>query len=409
MKKKIVFLLNGKKCVDLDAKLPLAYGFQKRGYEVVFLAWGTLSKDPSKLTQIDKLLSKKRLQIYTLDRILGLEKMTALIHKLYPYKEKLTFFHRVIYKSFQFLAYCFSARLKSKIQSIYNEALFVSAISTHDNVYSNKGEQLSYQLALQPTTFFIGLPTVVWPHYYLEQVLPFDAFIVNSMNEKRELQNQHEFQGEVIAEGCPSFEKSYIERFNTTNNVSRFAQKEKTILLIMVSRHNTFNQYSPVIEIFKKFIQNAIQQEYTVVVKYHPADMHDDFAEFRSNKYFKETKFPIESLVHSVGFAVTLFSTAILKTVALDVPSYYLINKDLRLLYKKNSQSINAVYFKDTKTLKSTWIDDYCTPIENFEQFTERTNKELTHLKKKNFIRDFHAEGALERTVDNIIELCQNP
>ena len=229
------------------------------------------------------------------------------------------------------------------------------------------------------------------------------------MNEKRELQNQHGFQGEVIAEGCPSFEKSYIERFNTTNNVSRFAQKEKTILLIMVSRHNTFNQYSPVIEIFKKFIQNAIQQEYTVVVKYHPADMHDDFAEFRSNKYFKETKFPIELLVHSVGFAVTLFSTAILKTVALDVPSYYLINKDLRLLYKKNSQSINAVYFKDTKTLKSTWIDDYCTPIENFEQFTERTNKELTHLKKKNFIRDFHAEGALERTVDNIIELCQNP
>ena len=176
----------------------------------------------------------------------------------------------------------------------------------------------------------------------------------------------------------------------------------------MVSRHNTFNQYIPVIEIFKKFIQNAILQEYTVVVKYHPADMHDDFAEFRSNKYFKETKFPIELLVHSVGFAVTLFSTAILKTVALDVPSYYLINKQLRLLYKKNFQSINAVYFKDTKTLKSTWIDDYCTPIENFEQFTERINKELTHLKKKNFIRDFHAEGALERTVDNIIELCQN-
>ena len=47
------------KNVDLDAKLPLAYGFQKRGYEVVFLAWGTLSKDPSKLTQIDKVLSKK--------------------------------------------------------------------------------------------------------------------------------------------------------------------------------------------------------------------------------------------------------------------------------------------------------------------------------------------------------------
>ena len=401
-------MLNGKKCVDLDAKLPLAYGFQKRGYEVVFLAWGTLSKDPSKLTQIDKVLSKKRLQIYTLDRILGLEKMTDLIHKLYPFKEKLTFFHRVIYKSFQFLAYCFSARLKSKIQSIYNEALFVSAISTHDNVYSNKGEQLSYHLALQPTTFFIGLPTVVWPHYYLEQALPFDAFIVNSTNEKRELQNQHGFKGEVIAEGCPSFEKSYIERFNTTNNVPRFAQKEKTILLIMVNRHNTFNQYIPVIEIFKKFIQKAIQQEYTLVVKYHPADMQDDFAQFRTSKYFKETKFPIESLVHSVGFAVTLFSTAILKTVALDVPSYYLINKDLRLLYKKNSQSINAVYFKDTKTLKSTWIDDYCTPIENFKQFTERTNKELTHLKKKNFIRDFHAEGALERTVDNIIELCQN-
>ena len=402
-------MLNGKKCVDLDAKLPLAYGFQKRGYEVVFLAWSTLSKDPSKLTQADKVLSKKRLQIYTLDRILGLEKMTVLIHKLIPFKEKLTFFHRVIYKSFQFLAYCFSARLKSKIQSIYNEALFVSAISTHDNVYSNKGEQLSYQLALQPTTFFIGLPTVVWPHYYLEHVLPFDAFIVNSTNEKRELLNQHGFQGKVISEGCPSFEKSYIERLNTTNNVPRFAQKDKTILLIMVSRHNTFNQYIPVIEIFKKFIQNAIQQEYTVVVKYHPADMHDDFAEFRSSKYFKETKFPIELLLHSVGFAVTLFSTAILKTVALDVPSYYMINKDLRLLYKKNSQSINAVYFKDTKTLKSTWIDDYCTRIENFEQFTDRTNKEMTHLKKKNFIRDFHAEGALERTVDNIIELCQNP
>lgn len=409
MKKKIVFLLNGKKCVDLDAKLPLAYGFQKRGYEVVFLAWGTLSKDPSKLTQVDKVLSKKRLQIYTLDRILGLEKMTALSHKLFPFKEKLTFFHRVIYKSFQFLAYCFSARLKSKIQSIYNEALFVSAISTHDNAYSNKGEQLSYQLALQPSTFFIGLPTVVWPHYYLDHILPFDAFIVNSTNEKIELQNQLGFQGKVISEGCPSFEKSYIERFNTTKNVLRFVQKEKTILLIMVNRYNAFNKNFPVIEIFKKFIQNAIQQEYIVVVKYHPADMHDDFAEFRSNKYFKETKLPIELLVHSVGFAVTLFSTAILKTVALDVPSFYLINNDLRKLFRKNSEFSNAVYFKDTKNFKKTWIDDYCTPIENFEQFVERTNKELTHLKKENFNRDFHAEGALERTVDNIIELCQNP
>ena len=124
----------------------------------------------------------------------------------------------------------------------------------------------------------------------------FDAFIVNSTNEKRELQNQHGFKGEVIAEGCPSFEKSHIERFNTTNNVPRFAQKEKTILLIMVNRHNTFNQYIPVIEIFKKFIQKAIQQEYTLVVKYHPVDMQDDFAQFRTSKYFKETKFPIESL-----------------------------------------------------------------------------------------------------------------
>jgi hypothetical protein len=241
---------------------------------------------------------------------------------------------------------------------------------------------------------------VVWPHWYQKIIYPFDLFLTSSKTEFQEIFNLNAHPN-VKFLGCPSLEVDYLDDIVLPESY-RFKQNNMIILFIMVNSNNPIYKDFKIIEESKKIISDLILNGYKVILKYHPNDCRNYFDDLliTNSGFFEISDISIEILAKKVDFVITFLSTSILKTIALQKPSFLFLPNSFLKSFERQDEYFKSVYFTDS-SLSKTWIDDYCNKFSNINEFIDLLSKESNYSKMYNdFLDCFLPVKSSERIVN---------
>ena len=170
----------------------------------------------------------------------------------------------------------------------------------------------------------------------------------------------------------------------------------------MVNSNNPIYKDFKIIEESKKIISDLILNGYKVILKYHPSDCRNYFDNLLKtySGFFEISDISIEILATKVDYVITFLSTSILKTIALQKPSFLFLPNSFLKSFERQDEYFKSVYFTDS-SLSKTWIDNYCYKFSNINEFIELLSKETNYSKMYNDFSDcFLPVKSTERIVN---------
>ncbi len=401
--KSILIFSNSKIAIDLDLKIPIALGFRNKGYSVTFFLMNIYSFEESFTKKLELIASDKNFNIIYKDDLYSFRSFTD-IYK--SYKQVSTFYlDKIIRRILQIHVYILNTLFFNKYSDSISEICSSNKIiiaSNYPGIPKDKLEACFYNKSRISNALFIGTPLVVWPHWYQKIIFPFDLFLTSSETEYDEIVKLN-IHPNVKFLGCPSLDSDYLFNINTQNLKS----DSKVILLIMVNPQNPIYQNFPIFDEVKKLIDDLLSNGFEILLKPHPSDSNDGMYLMprTGSEFIKISNDPIEILVCKVDFVITLLSTSILKTIALNKPSFLFIPETLLMAIRKNDDYFASVYFTNS-TLSKTWIDEFCNRFSNVNELLLILSNTSNYLKQnENFLNNFKPLNSTKRIINYLEDL----